>query len=91
MTLHNIVLLFLLLIILFSSATYAQGSSLYSKLNNLPDKLFNRIDAKSKYIKRKLTKQTENYLARLVKQEKKLKKKLWKKDSVVWGSSNDHC
>lgn len=79
----NVILLFLVLCTLSVSVTQAQDSSVYSKLYNLPDKFFSRISVKSQDIEQKLTRQTEKYLARLANQERKLQKKLWKKDSVA--------
>ena len=83
MRLRNAVLLFLVPYIFVTSETHAQDSSIYSKIYGLPGKVFNRISAKSKDIDAKLTKQTEKYLDRLIRHEKALQKKLWKKDSVA--------
>ncbi|MGB8192511.1 MAG: hypothetical protein WCF67_11360 [Chitinophagaceae bacterium] len=73
----------LLLFCLCAIAGRAQDSLLYSKLHDLPDKFFNRINGKSKSIAEKLNRQTEKYLIRLEKQERKLQRKLWRKDSVA--------
>lgn len=59
------------------------SSSLYNKIYNFPDKLFGSINSKSQGLQNKLTQQTEKYLSRLARQEKKLQKKLWKKDSAA--------
>ena len=83
MRLRNTVLLVLLLSCICGQVGYAQDSTLYSKLHSLPDKLFNRINTKSKELAQKLEKQTERYLAHLAKQEEKMKQKLWKKDSIA--------
>lgn len=62
---------------------YSQDSSAYKKLYNLPDKIFNRIAEKSQQLERRLDKQTERYLTRVERQEKKLKKKLQAIDSTA--------
>lgn len=61
----------------------AQDSTAYQKLYNLPAKLFTRISEKSQSLEQKLNRQTQRYLARLATQEKKMRRKLWSKDSVA--------
>lgn len=82
MRLHGAALLILLLFSFFPRA-FAQDSSLYAKLYNLPDKLFTGISEKSQKLERKLDRQTARYLARLERQETKMRNKLWKKDSAA--------
>ena len=83
MRLCNRILLLFVCSCFFIQRGIAQDSSLYSKLHSLPDKLFNRINAKSENLERKLDRQTEKYLARLAKQEKNMQQKLWKRDSIA--------
>lgn len=61
----------------------AQDSSKLDRLIASPDKLFGALDKKSRSIEEKLNRQTDKYLARLQRQEHKLKKKLSKKDSLL--------
>jgi hypothetical protein len=61
----------------------AQDSTIYSKLYNLPDKFFSKLNKKSQDIESKLSKQTDKYLDRLARQEKKLQRKLHRKDSAA--------
>jgi hypothetical protein len=79
----NAILLLLLCFTLLDKVVYAQDSSVYSRLYNLPDKLLHAANAKSIRIEQRLTKQTTKYLAQLQKEEQRLKKKLWKKDSTA--------
>ena len=72
----------LIAFVLFGKICFAQDSSRLDKLISLPDKLFSSLDKKASSIQSKLTKQTENYLTKLQRQEEKLKRKLWKKDST---------
>ena len=58
-------------------------SSLYRKLYNLPDKLFGSIHSKSQRLQEKILHQTERYLTKLERQERKLQEKLAKKDSLA--------
>lgn len=79
-------LILLAVVCLAFSATPAQSQdsvSLQSKILNAPDKLFNSIQSRSQKLERQLERQTEKYLERLAKKEKRLKEKLWKKDSVA--------
>ena len=59
----------------------SQDTSRLDKLISLPDKLFGALDKKTRSIEEKLIRQTDRYLDKLQRQEVKLKKKLWKKDS----------
>jgi len=61
----------------------AQDSSRLDNFISFPDKLFGAIDKKARGIEEKLDRQTIKYLNRLEKQEQKLKRKLWKKDSLL--------
>jgi hypothetical protein len=63
---------------------YAQddNNSVVDKVFNFPDKLFKKIDQKTKSLDQQLQKQTEKYIARLQKKEERLKKKLYKQDST---------
>ncbi|HEY1115882.1 MAG TPA: hypothetical protein VGE66_20105 [Chitinophagaceae bacterium] len=58
-------------------------SSLLERSLALPDKFFSSLDRKALSVEGKLTKQTDRYLSRLQRQEEKLKKKLWRKDSTL--------
>jgi hypothetical protein len=60
----------------------AQDSSRLDNLLSIPDKLFAKIQKKSKDVEDGLTKQTEKYLQQLARREQRLKKKLEKTDSV---------
>lgn len=65
--------------VLFMSALQAQdtsSSSLIDKIISLPDKVFGKIDRKASSLEAKLNGKTEKYLARMQKQEEKLKRKL---------------
>src|SRR5215213_3928478 len=83
MRLRNTILLLLVLYALCPSVTCAQDPTIYSKLYNLPDKFFSRVNSRAKSIEEKLAAQTQKYLTRLARHERKLQKKLWKKDSVA--------
>lgn len=61
----------------------AQDSSRLDRLIALPDKLFASLDKKSRTIEGQLSKQTDKYLHKLEKQERRLQKKLWRKDSTL--------
>lgn len=74
----------LLLLLCLHSATVmasAPGDSLLHKMLSFPDKLFGSIDNKSALYQEKLQEQTTNYLNKLAKQEKKLQRKLARKDA----------
>jgi hypothetical protein len=80
---RNSLLLCILLSCSVSQYGYAQdSSSLYNKLYNLPDRLFNNIQAKLHRTENLLNKQTDKYLARLERQEKKMRNKLYRTDSA---------
>lgn len=67
----------------FQSICFGQDSlSKVDKLIAFPDKLFAALDKKSRGIESKLDRQTQKYLARLQKQEEKLKRKLIRRDSA---------
>lgn len=59
----------------------SQDSTSWSKAINFPDRLLDRLDGKARNLTLALSKQTEKYLVRLASQERKLKRRLWKKDS----------
>jgi len=73
--------LFLFFAAISVSTLKAQDSSHLDWVIALPDKLFSALDKKALGIEQKLTKQTDRYLSRLQRQETKLKRKLFKKDS----------
>jgi hypothetical protein len=83
MRLCNGLLPTLLLLTLFTSASYAQGSAIYSGVYNLPEKYFSRLSAKSKDVEHRLSRQIDKYLVRLAAQERKLQRRLWRKDSTA--------
>lgn len=75
----------LLIVTLFSFSIKGitqETPSAVDKILSFPDKVFSRIDKKAASVEQKLTTHTETYLNKLEKQELKLKRKLWKKDSV---------
>src|SRR5690349_11383004 len=53
------------------------------KITNFPSNFFNRINQQSANLEDKLDRQTEKYLQRLLKTEKKLKKQLQETDSLA--------
>jgi hypothetical protein len=62
----------------------AQDSiSLADRIINFPDKVFGKVEDKAAKLDKQLTQQTEKYLNKLERQEKKLYRKLLKKDSVA--------
>lgn len=67
------------------SASLAQDSSstFINKILSLPDKVFGKIDRKTSALETKLTGKTEKYLARLEKQEQKLKSKLLRRGDTA--------
>jgi hypothetical protein len=83
MRLRNSILPSIIFLCCLFNQVSAQDSTIYSKLYNLPDKFFSRLDKKSQDIETKLSKQTDKYLDRLAKQEKKLQRKLRRKDSTA--------
>lgn len=79
-------ILILAIICLVGSAQAAKSQdslSFPSKILNAPDKLFDAIQSRSKKLEKKLERQTERYLQKLARQERELKSKLWKKDSIA--------
>lgn len=75
--------LVLTLFILTDKPALAQDStSLYNKLYNFPDRVFNGIQSKMKKTESLLNKQTGKYLQKLERREKKLRNKLQKTDSL---------
>jgi hypothetical protein len=75
----------LLGIVLFtlSVSVKAQDSTKLDRLISLPDRIFSSLDKKTKNIEDKFDHQTTKYLTSFRKQENRLKKKLWKKDSLL--------
>jgi uncharacterized protein YlxW (UPF0749 family) len=68
-------------LLLFCKTATSQEPGGYEIVLDYPDKLFKEIDSKSASINELLVKQTEKYLARLAREEAKLKSMLAKKDS----------
>jgi protein subunit release factor A len=78
--LHSkLLLLFLFLNLLASAQEEAKLSSLQEQL---PDKAFTSLFEKSAGTEAKLDNATQKYLSKLLKQEQKLQKKIYKKDSL---------
>ena len=76
------IMLFVLLLCCVSG--FAQDStSTTDKILAFPDKLFTALDRKTRSLESKLDKGMEKYLFRLQKEEEKLKKNLYRKDSTV--------
>ena len=71
------------IILFFGKIGFAQDSSHLDKAIAFPDKLFSALDKKTILIEQKLDKHTHKYLSRIEKQELKLQKKIWKKDSLL--------
>jgi hypothetical protein len=59
------------------------ASSFIDKIIALPDKVFGKIDRKAASLEGKLTNKTEKYLARMQKQEEKLKRKLLRRGDTA--------
>lgn len=78
-----ICLVFCLLLCISQLAFSQDTTSTYYKILHFPDKLFKKVTDKSNDIDQKLTAQTDKYLERLARQERKLKNKLAKKDSIA--------
>lgn len=57
--------------------------SFIDKVISLPDKVFGKINRKAVNLESKLTQQTEKYLARMQKQEEKLKRKLLRRGDTA--------
>ncbi|HEY4061758.1 MAG TPA: hypothetical protein VGM30_07645 [Puia sp.] len=67
---------------LASSVSYGQSvDSAAGKLVNFPSKLFGRIQSKTASLNQQLTRQTQQYLAKMARREEKLRKKLYTVDS----------
>jgi hypothetical protein len=80
---HRIRLLLIPLTILLTYNAFGQDSSAIEKVIGTPDRLLTILNRKSRSLEAGLDKQTDKYLSRLQRQEEKLKKKLWKKDSLL--------
>jgi len=79
--------LFLLLFIGVSTKVPAQDTtSIYAKALFFPDKLFGAINKKAQQAENKLNIQSNKYLYRLAKQEKRLKRKLLRRSPQLAGS-----
>lgn len=83
MRLRNTILPVLFLLFLCPQAAFTQHQPLSSKALDFPDKVFQRIAASSRQLEHKLDEQTAKYLSRLERSERRLKKKLWAKDSAA--------
>jgi hypothetical protein len=70
-------------LLLITKYVAAQDSTSAGKGISIPDKVFFSLSKKSSKIEKKLSIQTDKYLARLQKQENKLKNKLGKKDTSL--------
>lgn len=73
----------LLLLSIVSVHSYCQDAAVLDKAVNIPDKLFSSVSKKASFVEARLDKGMVKYLARLQKQELKLKRKVWKKDSSL--------
>jgi hypothetical protein len=60
-----------------------QSDSTVDKILNFPNRLFSKVQNKTADLNKQLIKQTEKYLARLQKNEKKIKRKLYAQDSAA--------
>lgn len=60
-----------------------EGLSTTDKILNFPASFFSKVNNKTRLLERQLTRQTEKYLQRLARKEKKLKLKLSKFDSTA--------
>ncbi|XVJ67579.1 MAG: apolipoprotein A1/A4/E family protein [Lacibacter sp.] len=78
--LHLLTILVLLLI--YTPAFTQNDSNFFNKILSLPDKVFGKIDKQSQKLDHQLALKTEKYLSKLEKNEQKLKRKLWKSDSL---------
>jgi hypothetical protein len=65
-----------------TQGTAQTTDSLTGKLAGFPSKVFGKISGKSTGLQQQLTRQTEHYLKRMARQEKKLRAQLYKTDSV---------
>ena len=83
-TCRTLYLLFLLVFLAFLPGHAQQGdSSKLDKAMAFPDKMFGLFQKKAAQAEAGLNKKTDRYLARLQRREEKLRRKLWKKDSVA--------
>src|SRR5689334_15011570 len=73
----------MLLIALTQRVSAQDSSSLYNRVFNFPDKLFDSVDKKAEKLQQKFISQSGKYLQKLSRQEEKLKRKLAKKDSAT--------
>src|SRR5688500_1151928 len=72
------------LCLLICKPSFSQdSSSVAGRVINFPMKFLSGINSKTASLETHLTKKTEKYLQRLDKQEKKIKRKLSKKDSIA--------
>jgi hypothetical protein len=71
------------IVMLLCATSAAQDSSKLVTSFNLSEKLYSGLSKKAASIEAKLDKKTATYLATLQANEKKLKEKLWKKDSTL--------
>lgn len=83
-TMYNRNLAYALLLFFYPFALngYGQDSTIH-KLVSFPDKLFSSIENKTAAVEGKLNEKNTKYLAKLQRQESKLKKKLLPKDSIL--------
>src|ERR1700722_3595213 len=66
------------------TASYGQSvDSVSGKILNFPSRFFGRIKSKAASLDQQMTKQTQQYLQRMAKQEDKLRKKLFRQDSAA--------
>jgi len=71
-----------ILLCIVSTTLQSQDSlSLYDHIYNFPDKLFGKVTSKTQKLQEKITKQTGKYLSRMAVEEKRLKKKLKRKNA----------
>lgn len=86
-SMHKLLLYLLMmagtLLVLCAESNGQTDTSLLDRSVALPEKFFSSLDRKALSVEVKLTKQTDRYLSRLQRQEAKLKKKLWRKDSIL--------
>jgi hypothetical protein len=72
-----------LCLLICQTARAQQSDDALGKVLNFPSRYINNVQQKYAYLDEQLTKQTEKYLHRLAKQEKKLKRRLSKVDSAT--------
>lgn len=70
-------------LLLISNISLGQDSTQLDKLISLPGNVFARLDKEAKHLEGRLTRHNPKYLSRLQKEEAKLKRKLWRKDSTL--------